>query len=165
MWVCVHKKLKLMFRHGTSARRESLPALALAFMFTLAYLMHTTSAYANPQTIAKSRPQTLPDVLSSAAIHTTQPINMVRHEGDLNLLKVSGASTLNAEDSRDPRGDTRDLKNAPNACTAQTSTVCYDYKNRRTMVPMTKNVMLPVPGLTREGITLKRDKAVFVYSF
>jgi hypothetical protein len=55
-------------------------------------------------------------------------------------------------------------KTPPGTCKAD-SLVCYDYRKGQSVVPMTKSLMPEVPGLTREGVTLKRDKLSFHYSF
>ena len=56
------------------------------------------------------------------------------------------------------------FKNAPNACRAD-SIVCYDYRKRHSVVPITKSVMPDVPGLKKEGLAIKRDRVAFNYSF
>jgi hypothetical protein len=56
------------------------------------------------------------------------------------------------------------FKTSPGTCKAD-SLVCYDYRKGQSVVPMTKSLMPEVPGLTREGVTLKRDKLSFHYSF
>ncbi|MCA3017950.1 MAG: hypothetical protein ING73_14660 [Rhodocyclaceae bacterium] len=57
-----------------------------------------------------------------------------------------------------------DTKAAPYSCKAD-SLVCYDYRKRQSVVPITKSMMPDVPGLKKEGVTVKRDKVAFNYSF
>jgi hypothetical protein len=57
------------------------------------------------------------------------------------------------------------LRDAPNACKGDSAVVCYDYRSGRAVMPITQSLMPTVPGLRPEGITLKRDKMAFNYSF
>jgi hypothetical protein len=57
------------------------------------------------------------------------------------------------------------LRDAPNACKGDSAVVCYDYRSGRAVMPITQSLMPTVPGLKPEGITLKRDKMAFNYSF
>ncbi len=56
-------------------------------------------------------------------------------------------------------------RDAPNACKGDGAVVCYDYRSGRAVMPITQSRMPTVPGLKPEGITLKRDKMAFNYSF
>jgi hypothetical protein len=53
----------------------------------------------------------------------------------------------------------------PNACTANSSSLCYDYRTGRAVFRPAKQLLPPVPGLTPESITLKRDRLALNYSF
>jgi hypothetical protein len=102
----------------------------------------------------RGAPSSLPPVLSSASVHST----------------ASTAVIPNADNPRDSLasllGNTFEVDNkaAPYSCKAD-SVVCYDYRKRHSVVPITKSMMPDVPGLKKEGLTVKRDKVAFNYSF
>jgi len=45
------------------------------------------------------------------------------------------------------------------------TTLCYDATERRIVYKPARNLMPDLPGLTRENISVKRDRIVFRYSF
>ena len=45
------------------------------------------------------------------------------------------------------------------------TTLCYDPNERRVVFKPARNLMPDLPGLTRENISVKRDRIVFRYSF
>lgn len=53
----------------------------------------------------------------------------------------------------------------PNSCSANSSSLCYDYRTGRAVFKPTKRLLPAVPGLTPESITLKRDRLALNYSF
>lgn len=102
----------------------------------------------------RGAPSSLPPVLSSASVHSTASTTVIPYADN---PRDSLASLLgNSVDV--------DTKAAPYNCTAD-SLVCYDYRKRHSVVPMTKSMMPDVPGLKKEGVTVKRDKVAFNYSF
>jgi hypothetical protein len=102
----------------------------------------------------RGAPSSLPPVLSSASVHSTASTTVIPYADN---LRDSLASLL---------GNTFDVdtKAAPYSCKAD-SLVCYDYRKRQSVVPITKSMMPDVPGLKKEGVTVKRDKVAFNYSF
>jgi len=48
---------------------------------------------------------------------------------------------------------------------ANATTLCYDPTERRIVYKPARNLMPDLPGLTRENISVKRDRVVFRYSF
>ncbi|MCA3032596.1 MAG: hypothetical protein ING71_00555 [Rhodocyclaceae bacterium] len=99
-------------------------------------------------------PSSLPPVLSSASVHSTASTTVIPYADN---PRDSLASLLgNTFDA--------DTKAAPYSCKAD-SLVCYDYRKRQSVVPITKSMMPDVPGLKKEGVTVKRDKVAFNYSF
>jgi len=57
-------------------------------------------------------------------------------------------------------------KSAPtsDSC-ANATTLCYDPNERRIVYKPARNLMPDLPGLTRENISVKRDRIVFRYTF
>jgi hypothetical protein len=53
---------------------------------------------------------------------------------------------------------------SPSAC-SKLATLCYDAEDRRLVFKPARNFMPDLPGLTRENISVKRDRIVFRYSF
>lgn len=53
---------------------------------------------------------------------------------------------------------------SPSAC-SKLATLCYDAEDRRIVFKPARNFMPDLPGLTRENISVKRDRIVFRYSF
>ena len=57
-------------------------------------------------------------------------------------------------------------KDVPNSCSsAESHSLCYDYKRGRAVYKPTRNWMPGIPGMRSESITMKRDKVAFNYSF
>ena len=102
----------------------------------------------------RGAPSSLPPVLSSASVHSTASTTVIPYADN---PRDSLASLL---------GNTFevDTKAVPYTCKAD-SVVCYDYRKRHSVVPITKSMMPDVPGLKKEGLTVKRDKVAFNYSF
>jgi len=53
---------------------------------------------------------------------------------------------------------------SPSAC-SKLATLCYDAEDRRLVFKPARNFMPDLPGLTRENISVRRDRIVFRYSF
>lgn len=125
----------------------------------IACLCASTALFA--QSGQKRAPQSLPAIMSANAIHSTAPISITPAEPPLHAFLFA---PLEKQINTDPI-DGRDLKNAPNACKKDSVVVCYDYRRRHSVIPMTKNWMPDMPGMKKEGVTLKRDKIALTYSF
>jgi hypothetical protein len=70
-----------------------------------------------------------------------------------------------ALDALRPTSTNRSTGSAPNACSADSSMLCYDYRTGRAVFKPTRHLVPPIPGLKAESITLKRDKLAINYSF
>lgn len=53
---------------------------------------------------------------------------------------------------------------SPSAC-SKLATLCYDAEDRRIVFKPARNYMPDLPGLSRENVSVKRDRIVFRYSF
>jgi len=53
----------------------------------------------------------------------------------------------------------------PGSCANAGESLCYDYKNRRTVYRPARKLMPDIAGMKRESLTLKRDKITMNYSF
>jgi hypothetical protein len=62
-----------------------------------------------------------------------------------------------------PRNDLRN-EQSRSSC-ANATTLCYDPNDRRIVFKPARNFMPDLPGLTRENISVKRDRIVFRYSW
>ena len=62
-----------------------------------------------------------------------------------------------------PRNDVRN-EQSRSSC-ANSTTLCYDPNERRIVFKPARNFMPDLPGLTRENISVKRDRIVFRYSW
>lgn len=62
-----------------------------------------------------------------------------------------------------PKQDARP-EQSRSACSKE-ATLCYDAFENRIVFKPARNFMPDLPGLTRENITVKRDRVVFRYSF
>jgi hypothetical protein len=62
-----------------------------------------------------------------------------------------------------PRSDLRQQQSRSSCENA--TTLCYDANERRIVYKPARNFMPDLPGLTRENISVKRDRVVFRYSF
>ncbi|MCA2997132.1 MAG: hypothetical protein ING75_00875 [Rhodocyclaceae bacterium] len=102
----------------------------------------------------RGAPSSLPPVLSSASVHSTASTSVIPYADNSrdNLVLFLG-NALDVE-----------ARTAPYSCKAD-SFVCYDYRRRLSVAPVTKSIMPDVPGLKKEGLTVKRDKVAFNYSF
>jgi hypothetical protein len=80
--------------------------------------------------------------------HSNAPFNTPLGEPDLGLIA---------------KHDTRH-EQSRSAC-SNTSTLCYDASENRIVYKPARNFMPDLPGMTRENISLKRDRVVFRYSF
>ncbi len=159
------KREMMMF--GLAPRRLSAyrvqTLLVFAAMGIVAGSLSTSSVFAATETppvtpktsISSSRPTSMPNTLGAAsAVQTTQPKSVNR--------QIS--ATVDSLASH-PLNAPHELKSLPNACSPDSAWVCYDYQHKRSVVPFTKSMMPDMPGMKREGITLKRDKLAFNYSF
>ena len=64
-----------------------------------------------------------------------------------------------------PNGMDADGRGLSGGCTAGSTDLCYDYKERRLVYRPTRNWMPPIEGLKAEHISLRRDSVVLRYSF
>lgn len=129
--------------------------LWMGFIGTALFLLTGLSvAQTSLPNAKRGAPSSLPSALSSASVHSTASMAVIPNAdqpGD-SLASLLG----NSVDA--------DIKAAPSSCKAN-SLVCYDYRKRHSVVPMTKLIMPDVPGLKKEGVTVKRDRVAFNYSF
>jgi hypothetical protein len=56
-------------------------------------------------------------------------------------------------------------KDAPNACKMDSASLCYDYRTGKAIYKPSKEWVPPIAGLKSEGLSAKRDKVTFLYSF
>lgn len=68
-----------------------------------------------------------------------------------------------AEPDLIPRHDHR-LEQSRSSCSGQSS-LCYDQETGRIVYKPARNFMPDIPGLTRDNISVKRDRIVFRYTF
>ena len=87
-------------------------------------------------------------VATSLVAQPNAPFNTPLGEPDLGLV---------------PRQDARP-EQSRSACSKE-STLCYDAFENRIVFKPARAFMPDLPGLTRENITVKRDRVVFRYSF
>jgi len=95
--------------------------------------------------------QLKPKAALSAAVapsHTSAPFVTPSSEPELDLLP-----------RRDPR-----LEQSRSSCSGQNS-LCYDPHSGRIVYKPARNYMPDIPGLTRENISVKRDRVTLRYSF
>jgi len=85
---------------------------------------------------------------TSLVAHSNAPFNTPLGEADLGLV---------------PKHDARHQQSR-SACT-NASTLCYDASENRIVFKPARNLMPDLPGMTRENISVKRDRIVFRYSF
>jgi hypothetical protein len=62
-----------------------------------------------------------------------------------------------------PQHDHR-LEQSRSSCSGEHS-LCYDQESGRIVYKPARNLMPELPGLTRENISVKRDRIIFRYSF
>jgi len=62
-----------------------------------------------------------------------------------------------------PAADARQQQSRSSCANA--TTLCYDPTERRIVYKPARNLMPDLPGLTRENISVKRDRIVFRYTF
>jgi hypothetical protein len=139
--------------------RHAVPTAVCCFgvAAALCALVGFSTALAATHVPSKSRPMSLPPVISSVnSVHSTQARSLHLNGGaEEDLLRLA----------RDARQSSVPLKGAPNACSGDAQTVCYDYRRGRSVIPATKAMQPDVPGMKREGVSLKRDRLAFNYSF
>jgi hypothetical protein len=58
-----------------------------------------------------------------------------------------------------------DREPIPGACSTFGGALCYDYRAGRAVFTPARELMPEISGMRREGLTLKRDKVTFNYSF
>jgi hypothetical protein len=80
--------------------------------------------------------------------HSNAPFNTPLGEPDLGLI---------------PKHDARH-EQSRSACT-NAATLCYDASENRIVYKPARSFMPDLPGMTRENISVKRDRVVFRYSF
>lgn len=61
--------------------------------------------------------------------------------------------------------NTPDREPIPGACSTSGGALCYDYKTERAVFTPALELMPEISGMRREGLTLKRQKVTFNYSF
>ena len=95
--------------------------------------------------------QLKPKAAFAAAVapsHSSAPFVIPSSEPDLDLL---------------PRRDER-LERSRSSCSGENS-LCYDPHSGRIVYKPARSFMPDLPGLTRENISVKRDRIVLRYSF
>lgn len=95
--------------------------------------------------------QLRPKAALTAAVapsHSSAPFVIPSSEPELDLL---------------PRRDER-LEQSRSSCSNQ-NTLCYDPHSGRIVYKPARNFMPDIPGLTRENISVKRDRVFLRYSF
>lgn len=134
------------------ARTTSVAALVAASVPAL--VAAGSTAFAESVTQKRGVPSSLPPVLTSNSVNSTASTAVIPYATDArDSLASLSAPTVDSA-----------FKNAPHACTAD-SVVCYDYRKRHSVVPITKSMMPDVPGLKKEGLAIRRDRVAFNYSF
>lgn len=120
-----------------------IPAL-FAFAFALSAV---PAEAAEPARALQLRPKA---ALTAAVVpsHSSAPFVIPSAEPELDLL---------------PRRDER-LEQSRSSCSGQNS-LCYDPHSGRIVYKPARNFMPDLPGLTRENISVKRDRIVLRYSF
>lgn len=118
-------------------------------------------AWVMAQAAQKRAPASLPPLLTAQSIHSTTATSVIAYDPKPQEFLLASIDRLNGS----PQIDGRDFKRAPNACRADASFVCYDYRRRHAVVPMSKSLMPDMPGMKKEGMSVKRDKVSMSYSF
>ena len=107
---------------------------------------------ASPKVLAEeAKPLTLKvpkAALTAMPSHSQAPFSIPMGEPDLVLQ---------------PRADVRQQQSR--SWCENASTLCYDPNERRIVYKPARNLMPDLPGLTRENISVKRDRIVFRYTF
>ncbi len=130
-------------------------------MAVVGVLLPTGAMAEAAQAAQKRTPASLPPVLTAHSIHSTAATTVLAYDPRPQEFLLASIDRLNGS----PVVDGRDLKRAPNACQADATFVCYDYRRRHAVVPLTKSWMPDMPGMKKEGMTVKRDKVSMSYSF
>lgn len=140
---------------SSAKRRAGITISVMTLMCCTVGFVPTAAAVDAPRT--KARPLNLPPAMSSSnAVHSTQSRSLHMYTAvEDDLLRLA----------RDGRRSLASAKDVPNACVSDTQSICYDYRRGRSVIPGTKLIQPDVPGFQREGVTLKRDRVAFHYSF
>ena len=128
--------------------------ILLIYYTNITLVACAVTAHAESLQLKHGTPASLPPVLTSNAVNSTASTTVF-------ALPENPRDSL-ATITR-PAIDTPS-KRAPYVCMAN-STICYDYRKRHSVLPMTKSIMPDVPGLTKEGLAIKRDRVAFNYTF
>jgi hypothetical protein len=113
-----------------------------------------------PITQAKPTFSVLPQQFSGRSIHST-----TLNQSHVPVQALDSGVTIKPELASSASATTSNTNPYAGGCKRNAGWVCYDPKNRRAMVPVTRYAMPDLPGVTREGIALRRDRVTFVYSF
>ena len=102
--------------------------------------------------LATSHIAAMPQSFTANAIHHTMLTSIVTNEP---LLQERTFTQLEYIGN----------KTAPYACKNDSAFVCYDYRRGQSVVPFTRLFLPDLPGMKKEGMTIKRDKVLVRYSF
>ena len=131
--------------HAEHMKPVALIVIALAVVASPRALANVSESKPLQLTVPKSALTAAP----KQAVATTAPFTMpLGNEPELDLL---------------PRHDARN-EQSRSSC-ANATTLCYDPNERRIVFKPARNFMPDLPGLTRENISVKRDRIVFRYSW
>ena len=121
-------------------------------MKTLTWLVIAGALAASPKALAEeAKPLTLripKAALAAIQPHSQAPFSLPMEEPELGLQ---------------PHTDLRQQQSR-SSCESAT-TLCYDPNERRIVYKPARNFMPDLPGLTRDNISVKRDRLVFRYTF
>jgi len=136
--------------HISACARRSIgsnmrPVLALVIALALGA---SPKALANEMTPLQLKVPKSALATASLASHPNAPFNTPLGEPDLGLVQKH---EVQQEQSR-------------SSC-ANASALCYDAAENRIVFKPARNYMPDLPGLTRENITVKRDRIVFRYTW
>ena len=103
--------------------------------------------------MVRTEPLSMPEVLTTRSLQTSQL--------SIRSVVVSDLA-LAYEPLLTP---THHLKDAPNACKADSTSLCYDYRTGKAIYKPSKEWVPNIIGLKAEGLSAKRDRVTFLYSF
>ena len=125
------------------------PVLVLAAALALAASPRAQANDTQPLQLGVSKSALAPALAPALVSHSNAPFNTPLDAPDLGLAVGHDAS-------QDPR--------RASSC-ASGNALCYDATENRIVFKPARNFMPDLPGLTRENISVKRDRIVFRYSW
>lgn len=129
--------------------------LVLAALFIVGLVLTLAINPASAQRHKTSALAAMPELFTANAIHHTMLTSIVTNEP---LLRDMRHHPFLQEDHNVNT-------TAPYACKNDTVFVCYDYRRGQSVVPFTRLFLPDLPGMKKEGMTIKRDKILVRYSF